>query len=317
MSRPVTATYTRVINKSAKELIPDYVIIEVERILANEKDEKLKSSGQNKLERLWRDKMLMDEKNEPKYSYFQALYNPTTPLDYINNAISIDDISAIMLFLLYKIPIVSTKEQESTCNKYGLYFHSKDEKYACRRHIEILSDRIKQDNITDWEKSCVTTIIHELAHAFMDPYNYDIGRSEHCENYRKIKTTYTYKDTNGVSLTKDIDFYTVREETFAEILMYRMMRRGSRNIQNKYTDENLRNDISNKDCPYKIAANLLDFDYDFAGWIRAKGGKSCKIDDNLAQEWLSQILKVKDGSLDAYRFYRWEKQMKFPWISTQ
>lgn len=114
----------------------------------------------------------------------------------------------------------------------------------------------------------------------------------------------------------NIDFYTAREESLAEILMYKMIRMASPSIQNKYTDNTLRADIGNtkREFQYRIAAKMLDNDYDFAGWLRAKGGLSFKIKDSLAKDWLSRAQDLDNGSLTAADFYKWERAMKFPWI---
>lgn len=300
---------TRVFNIDAVNVVPDSVIFEVEKIL---------SGGDLIISIDWWIKEMAHKMKFTGISFFQIIQSGIIPFDFEKNEIrTVEDIRPLMIMLLRMIPIVSIKspiviEQGGWNQQYlGAYFtQGNNPMYGNRPHIEIYTDNIRIQSSNkqsekeeyDYNRLCTTTIIHELSHAVMDPCNYGMQNK-----YRN-----TYEQCYGTTPHKS--FYTMREESFANTMMYKTIAKAQKSIADKYQYNSkdkptnfLLQNIKNQDAEYRIATFWLNKKPNFAGWIRAKATE--EINANKIQVWLQAVKNA-----DSQGSYQVQEDKTLPWI---
>ena len=293
--------YSRVYNVDAHALVSDAILWKIERILAQD----------TTLDKTWFEGIMGQGAN-----YFKALERPLQiPFDFYNREIrSVGTITGLMLLVLRSIPIISTAycpTEEQKGDLLGCYTrHGSRPGIPDEAHIELYSDQIRKaaaHDDTKFENLCLTTIIHELAHAVMDPANYLYTRSgHHSETFRSWSVTIGNEHT---------DFYTLREESFAELMMYRVMAQSPKSVLNALPLPELQGQIKGKSVPYHLALYLLYNYYnpDFAGWMRAKDSVEPIFEKQAdVQQWLDGADRFFAAQLTNMRLSVMDEGM--PWI---
>ena len=164
-------------------------------------------------------------------------FPPALPLQISNDLYDrLDDIryiGRIMYLLLHCIPIRLRKRESLpkegryvTGDYLGLYCSNQGQP-----HIDLFPENIA-DN-ADGKDLCLLScvvLIHELAHAMMDPDNY----ASHKDCFSSLYQSYLHPFCNadfvsaaGKDNSRHMNFYHVREESFANLITWRVFRLAS------------------------------------------------------------------------------------------
>ena len=281
--------FSRIYNIDARECVPDSVVFEVEKILAGSLPAAavLEKTLFGLKDKMW----------DLQSSYFELINRWPLPYDFMNHSLrEVGDIAALMALLIRVIPIVSKQSPKSEDDgeyKLGRYISDRNDPfYAGRPHIELFSDKIRSagPNEEVFRKNCVTTLIHELSHAVMDPLNYH-GIAANRSTYEG----YTDPNVNNGKLS----FYTFREESLADTMMFLVVNAAQKGIRNQYFNQkkfSLYDKLRKKPLEYKASLSFLDRRPDFGGWIRAKASGADLIPASVARAWMVDLYNHIVGS---------------------
>ena len=324
-----------VYNIDADHEVPDSVVIDVQRILSVTHDNKWKPEDRSGFTQ-------NDLEKKLGISNWNPFATPVLeiPFDYSDTSrrSTTDMIAQLMLLMLRFVPIVSMKDKRNSDEIFrkkdftGLYIpagNSSSSSYGGRPHIEIFSDKIwdcyKGDQ-QKFEKKVLRTLIHELAHAVMDTENYKGGLAKKVSEYTKILCS--VKDiTDQIPKRYSLDFYTYREESLADLLMYKVIMSTARTAKRDDWTRDLLDYMNRKPLQYRLAAYLIKQDPDVFGWMRSKDGRfsDMVVATDYAIEWMEKALECESDprsmvDIKAYAenemlpFFDFEKERNFPWI---
>ena len=228
-------------------------------------------------------------------------------------------ISQVMLTILQGIQIrLRDKDNEDDpTDPLGAYYHSQN---GSAPFIALYPGKII-DCANGFpgmsiELIAAKTLIHELAHALMDPNTW--GRmdmySQHYRNYQ-----YLFGSEDKTHSGRNMNFYHVREESLANIITYRIFylaaQKGS--IPKRHV-ELVKTFISQQPAPYRLSLSMLPTPFIY-GWIHAKYDKM--IDQDTANKWMeaSQKWMLADPFGKSYSkdFLPKERNLDVPWAEEE
>lgn len=258
------------------------------------------------------------------------------PLRLRNNDISfLDDTSKLcrmMLVMLKTIPVIAVNIQNDDFQNIHLGLYKSRERIILLNSnlIKINSSVQSLQNIADRAHEdpfiflSVKVLIHELAHAVMDVNNYGLPdnfslkyrqytRSKFCEETCVTSISINPEHFNW-EITKDpVNFYHIREESFANLITLRVISDSKRQRINgllPFTKEM----ISSQPASYRLALYLPP-ENKISGWVRAK--IDAEIDKQTAEQWMDAAEGLLNGTLTkAYEcrlFREQEERLQVPW----
>lgn len=211
-------------------------------------------------------------------------------------------ISLIMYDLLHSIPL------------YLDYYHDGGDplgEYRSNKHeIALFPDEIRKEAkklYLNVDLLAAITLIHELAHAFLDPHNHGMC-DRNSSAYRKY-----YHSFGGQRLS----FYHVREESMANIIAYRNFNLAANKkvISSSYLRK-VKLFISLQPDPYRMSLALLRTP-NIWGWVQAKEKEEELIDDKDAEQWMKKVDDDMRNSLDEKQYseslLEEEMALELPW----
>ena len=147
-------------------------------------------------------------------------------------------------------------------------------------------------------------LVHELAHAFLDPWNSEDRQDRYSEDYRHY-----FHGFQGVSrfygnTYETMNFYHVREESLANVITLRIY--NLRGTSAEFTA--VRKYIDGQPAAYRLALDLVETPR-IAAWLRAKEEDKILLDD--AEAWMDDPCSKdflmpwgeKFDFMDSYTFY--------------
>lgn len=303
---------TRVFNIDAVKLVPDQVLEDVEKVLSVDRFDLDKEYFGLK-SKMW----------DRQSSYFEMIHGWPIPYKFSGDILREPEVMAsLMLLLLKVIPVVSKRPPEGgedpddELNKcVGRYFSDRNDRfYGGRPHIELYPDRILQfagGSESAFVKKCATTLVHELAHALMDPCNF--GGDEHLSaTYESKPYCFSWNETNpaGMTVWKYSNFYKIREESFADYIMYMVFKSSGQSTRNKYKPSELEKEIESKDFEYSIARYWFKGRPNITGWMNSKCFDKDVISVADALNWMKDVY---DAWSKKSRYYS-ETNRDLPWL---
>ena len=309
-------TFLRSINIDADILIPDSFINYTETILSMNRE----YSFMSPTEKLSRD---------------QYCWNPSQlPLDlgltsdaFYGLFDDMNTLSEIMLGILLNIPIYLKKGGSlDNLNEdvLGLYFSSYQDEPA---KLYLFSDRIWDaagHNSSLFKLFTAIVLIHELAHASMDPsnYNHTDYNSIKYKSYKRVwcnRDRYYLPDVNGDIRAEEMNFYHVREESYANAITLRIF--ALSHLLGSITDHDseIKQFIKNQPAEYRLSLDIAPF-AGIGGWIEAKETthNSYTIMQQDAYLWMDITEKALDGLITQSQLkneelrWHWACQPVFP-----
>lgn len=183
-------------------------------------------------------------------------------------------IAEFMLILLQMIEIRLRKsphiiERTPTKDYLGMYISSSSVQRP--PYIELFPEEIEKCANTcgipgmSKERLAAFTLIHELAHAFLDPCNHG-HEDKYSDDYRHY-----FHPFKGVSMLhgwdnfEDMNFYHVREESMANVITSRIYKLGATYAESLAVNKF----IQIQPAHYRLALDLLKTPR-IAGWLRLK-----------------------------------------------
>lgn len=309
--------YSRVYNVDADHRISDSIIYKTESILCCGKKVTFDSN-------FFAELGIESANNIPLY-YSNPLSNQYPP---VNTGIKIDQnvlfkddadfikrMGHFMLLLLKTVPIIT--EKQKTYDGYGEQKNLLGEyrKESGREYIVLYSDVIFQNVGGDAIRFAYLTIqvlIHELAHALMDPNYYnkvDYNTGKYISYVRSFcgATEAPYEIKIPILEGKVVDsiemnFYTAREESYANVLAYQIINKGD--FDKHGFPSYVRQFIDSQLMPYKFAESVY-LSKGIGSWIEAKYDPNKKIDQDTAFQWM-------DCASDFWNTLNNQKQISFP-----
>lgn len=303
---------TRVFNIDAVKLVPDQVLEDVEKVLSGDRFD-LDKEYFGLRSKMW----------DRQSSYFEMIHSWPIPYKFSGDILREPEVMAsLMLLLLKVIPVVSKRppkggdDPDDELNKcVGQYFSDRNYRfYAGRPHIELYPDRILQfagGSESAFLRNCTTTLVHELAHALMDPCNF--GGDEHLRaTYESELYCFSWNETDsaGMTVRKYSNFYKIREESFADCIMYKVFKSSGQSTRNKYKPSELEKEIESKDFEYSIARYWFKDRPNITGWMNSKCFDKDVISVADARNWMKDVY---DAWSKKSRYYS-ETNRDLPWL---
>lgn len=217
-------------------------------------------------------------------------------------------ISQVMLTILQGIQIRLRRRESYATDPLGEY-HYRGEGYNHAPFIVLFPEEIencaKAFSGMSIELLAAKTLIHELAHAFLDPNNWNFG-DKYSDNYRKY--VYPFGGT-------PTDFYRVREESMANIITYRIFYLAAQTKAiPRHFEKKVKAFILLQEAPYSLSLHMLPTPCIF-GWIQAKSNNL--IDEESALKWMEEadVLMQNDTLLNQYHesILPKERALGLPW----
>ena len=225
----------------------------------------------------------------------------------------------MMLLLLKRIPVI-LKKTDMPEELLGAYFHGNND---YKPWIELYSYNIltyanKYDDKDSFKYLAAEVLIHELAHALMDPYNY-CKTDSYSDEYKKYKHPFCGADSILIALSENqepgeieklyrgrMDFYTAREESFANVITYRIISHiGNRSIR-KGLVSYVKRFIEEQPVQYAFAMSVYSFSSGIREWIEAK--TNTLISDQDAYDWMDAASIYWDN--ETYNITQYEEDMR-------
>ena len=227
-------------------------------------------------------------------------------------------ISQVMLTILQGIQIrlQDKDKQDDPTDPLGSYHFSQN---GNAPFIALYPSNIKDcaEGFTGMsiELIAAVTLIHELAHAFMDPNTW--GRMDtNSQHYRNFQYSFGCEDKTHSG--RDMNFYHVREESLANIITYRVFYLASQKgaIPRRLV-KLVKTFISQQPAPYRLSLSMLPTP-SIDGWIQAKTDRMNRmIDPETAEKWMEEAQKwmLADPLGKSYNkdFLPIERNLGVPW----
>lgn len=218
-------------------------------------------------------------------------------------------ISQVMLTILQGIQIRLRRRESYAMDPLGEYHYR--EGYNHAPFIVLFPEEIencaKAFSGMSIELLAAKTLIHELAHAFLDPNNWNFG-DKYSDNYRKY--VYPFGGT-------PTDFYRVREESMANIITYRIFYLAAQTKAiPRHFEKKVKAFILLQEAPYSLSLHMLSTPYIF-GWVQAKTDNL--IEEEAASEWMAETdaLMQNDTLFNQYHesLLPKERTLGLPWAN--
>ena len=249
---------------------------------------------------------------------YPSSYTPYNMHDYPEKMLSdIRYLSQIMLFIRQRINIIQRDYYaDSAMEPLGEYhtYSSCDAPFIVLFPKEIRESA--KDNGMDTDLLAAMTLIHELSHAFMDPWNYD-WNDRNCRYYSDTYRQYVHPFMNQtMALMEKMTFYHVREESLANIITCRVFMMAAKKKVIPYDSfKKVKSFIASQPDPYRLALSLLPTP-NIWGWVKAKSGDPL-IGDQDAFKWMEEaevwMSSNPDGKGYDKNFLINERKLKAPW----
>lgn len=308
--------YSRVYNVDADHRVSDSIIYKTESILCCGKKVTFDSN-------FFAELGIRSANNIPLY-YSNPLSNQYPPvntgINFDLNALFKDDADFIkrmghfMLLLLKTVPVVTEKQH---IDDFGVQKDLLGEyrKESGRAYIVLYSDVIFENvggDATRFAYLTIQVLIHELAHALMDPIYYnkdDYNTSKYISYVHPFcgatKAPYKIKIPISEGMVVDsieMNFYTAREESYANVLAYQIINKGD--FDKHGFPSYVRQFIDGQLMPYEFAESVY-LSKGIGSWIEAKYDLNKTIDQNTAFQWMDCASGFWDTLIN-------QKQISFP-----
>lgn len=220
-------------------------------------------------------------------NYNPTLYDHNRELPYNSCPGLLSDIwfiSQVMLTILQGIQIRLRENEDNPTDPLGSY-HSIQSGSApfialYPRKIIACANRFPGMSI---ELLSAETLIHELAHAFLDPQTF-CERDLNSQQYRMYQ--HSFAGEENIHSGRAMNFYHVREESLANIITYRVFYLAAqKGAIPKHYAKWVKTFISQQTAPYRLSLSMLPTP-NIYGWIYAKFYEM--IDQETANKWMEK-----------------------------
>ena len=297
-NKALAPTYFRTININSNVLIPDSYIDFTESILALNR-------GTERIE--W-------------WTHCLPLQVPDDRLS--DSYADVYELSALMLSILQVIPVYLMATPPIIGD---LYAHAKGDVlgiYASGK-ITLFPETIWSSVKNESEFMLLTAkvLIHELAHAVMDPNIF----SGHTDRFSNEYRNYTYQSwrqyrfvgqmtTDGYCL-EPVSFYHVREESYANVITYRVFALAyNMGIVPEKNLDYVERFISHQADAYRLSLEILPSD-GIKAWIELK--EKTLLQREVADSWMDLTGKLKLKRKVNRSFLCDEIKEQYPWAQSQ
>ena len=314
--------------------IPDTAIALTERILSQVTN--------NGIDGIYDEYMLKDLGiDAPSFPYTPLslpLFIPSGDLSFIDD---VGKLAHMMLVMLKTITIVAVDHSEDDPHLLGSYVKGYG---GIPKHIELNSRLIQKSSesnelakiagetkLDSFSFLCAIVLIHELAHAVMDVTNYaytdkngnnvlfnDLNALQY-QSPPYLRQCFG-RDTEHKSLCvcnadksvtiQDISFYHVREESYANVLTYKVIASALRKQRKNGGIPYLTTFIAYQPDSYRLASKLYNEER-ILGWLKAK--YNVLIDAATARSWMDTAELLLNNKIPYSYFSVDQRSLNLPW----